>query len=288
MEYCSRLFRSVLYVPGSNQRALEKAKSLRADGFILDLEDAVAPDKKREARDSVADALRYGGFENRTAMVRINGHESPWYDADLDRICGAEPEAILLPKVNSGSDVRRLEIDLSRRECEAFIWAMMETPLGILNASGIASSSSRLAGFVLGTNDLAKDLGSRSLPDRSPLAASLGIALLAAKSQSLICIDGVYNAFRDSDGFARECEQGRDYGFDGKSLIHPAQIEAANLAFAPSTEELELARKQVAAHEQAERDGRGVAVLDGRIVENLHVESAKRIIAKAASISRLR
>ena len=287
MDYRSRPFRSILYMPGSNKRALDKAKSLPADGFILDLEDAVAPDKKQEARESVADALRNGEFGKRTVMVRINGYDSPWHNDDLDRICAAVPEAILLPKVYSGDDVRRLEGELRGRKCEAHIWAMMETPLGILNANDIASSSCRLAGFILGTNDLEKDLGCRFLPDRSPLAASLGIALLAAKSQGLICIDGVYNAFRDADGLARECAQGRNFGFDGKSLIHPAQIEAANFAFAPSGEELDFARRQVAAFENASKEGRGVAVLDGKIVENLHVESAMRIIAKSEAIAEM-
>ena len=285
MNYRSRPFRSILYMPGSNKRALEKAKSLPADGFILDLEDAVSPGRKQEARDSVADALLAGAFGEKTVMVRINGYDSSWIGKDLDLICAAGPEAILLPKVNRGEDVHRLEDDLRSRECEAMIWAMMETPLGILNANEIASSSERLAGFILGTNDLAKDLGCRFLPDRSPLATSLGIALLAARSWDLICVDGVYNAYKDAEGLSRECAQGRSLGFDGKSLIHPAQIETANFAFAPSSEELDLAHRQVAAFDKARTEGRGVAVLDGRIIENLHVETAKRVIAKSAAIA---
>ena len=281
----SRPFRSVLYMPGSNRRALEKAESLPADALILDLEDAVAPGRKEEARDLVAEALRKGEFGRRSVMVRINGFESPWHSRDLDAICAAGPEAVLLPKASCDEDVRRLEAALRQRGSEARIWAMMETPLGILNARAIASSSSRLAGFVLGTNDLAKDLGCRNPPDRSPLATSLGIALLAAKTRGLICIDGVYNAYKDAEGLERECEQGRDLGFDGKSLIHPAQIEAANLAFAPSDGELDLARRQVEAFDRAKDEGSGVAVLDGRIVENLHVETAKRTIAKSEAIA---
>jgi len=282
-------FRSLLYIPGSKERALEKATGLAADGIIFDLEDAVAVDEKANARQLVADTLRNRDYGSRALMVRINGYETDWYKDDLEVICATGPEAILLPKVNSGPDITWLANYLENHPaCEhTAIWAMMETPLGILNAQEIAAASPRMQGMVLGTNDLVKDMGARHTPDRAPVMTSLGMCLLAARAYGLICVDGVYNKYQDTDGLVGYCEQGRDLGFDGKTLIHPAQIYTANTIFAPSVEDIDLAKRQMAAFEEAEAKGLGIAVLDGNIVENLHVEAARRLLAKAAAIGAL-
>jgi (3S)-malyl-CoA thioesterase len=282
----TRPFRSLLYIPGSKERALEKATGLAADGIIFDLEDAVAPDEKAAARALVADTLTTRHYGNRALLVRINGFDTAWALADLDAVAAAKPQAVLLPKVNGAADIRRLDGELaSRPGCEeTAIWAMMETPLGILNAAEIAAASPRMAGFVLGTNDLIKDLGARMVDGRGPVLASLSLCLLAARARGLVCVDGVYNAFQDVDGLRAECLQGRDMGFDGKSLIHPAQLEVTNAVFAPSEADVDLAERQIAAFAEAEAKGLGIAVLDGKIVENLHVASARKLLAKAAAI----
>jgi (3S)-malyl-CoA thioesterase len=289
MHAAARPFRSVLYIPGSKPRALEKARTLAADAIIFDLEDAVAPDEKAEARRTLAAALAAGGYAPRATMVRINGFDTEWAADDLAAILPAGPEAVLLPKVNGARDIARLAaaLDAEPAAKDTAIWAMMETCEGILNALDIAGAAPRMAGFVVGTNDLAKELTARPVADRAPLLPGLATCLLAARARGLVCVDGVYNAFRDEAGLAAECAQGRDMGFDGKTLIHPAQIAAANAAFAPSTEELDLARRQIAAFEEAEAAGQGVAVLDGRIVENLHVETARKTIARAEVIRAL-
>jgi (3S)-malyl-CoA thioesterase len=279
----ARPYRSVLYIPGSNARALDKARTLAADAIILDLEDAVAPEEKAAARDLVVRTLREGGYGGRACLVRVNGADTPWGAEDLAAMAALAPEAVLLPKVGAPEAVAAAAAALGPATATQ-LWAMMETPAGILNAAAIARAP-RMAGLVLGTNDLAKDLGARFRPDRLPLLTALQTCLLAARAAGIPCIDGVYNAFRDEAGFAAECAQGRDLGMDGKTLIHPSQIAAANAAFAPSEAELDLARRQIAAFETALAEGRGVAVLDGRIVENLHVATARALIARAEAIA---
>ena len=274
----TRPYRSVLYIPASNARAMEKARTLSADAIIFDLEDAVTPAEKLPARDLLARALLadYGG---RTRIVRINGLDTEWGEGDARAFAGAA-DAVLVPKVGRAADLDRVAALVPG----APLWAMMETPAGMLNAVAIAAHP-RLQGMVMGTNDLLKDLGARTRPDRQPLMAGLGLCLLAARAHGRVIVDGVYNAFQDTAGLRAECEQGRDMGFDGKSLIHPAQLEAANEIFAPDADELDLARRQIAAFEQARAEGRGVAVLDGRIVENLHVETARARLKLAEAIA---
>jgi (3S)-malyl-CoA thioesterase len=286
MDKTAKPFRSLLYIPGSKERALEKATTLATDGIIFDLEDAVAVDEKANARSLVATTLVERDYGKRSLMVRVNGYGTAWIDDDLATICAVGPAAILLPKVNSGADIKRLADYLDRQEncADTRIWAMMESPLGILNAAEIAAASPRLQGMVLGTNDLEKDLNARPSVDRAPMMTSLGMCLLAARAYGLVCVDGVYNKFKDSDGLRALCAQGRDMGMDGKSLIHPAQIEVANEVFAPSPADIELALRQMAAFEEAEAAGLGIAVLDGNIVENLHVETARSVLAKASEI----
>jgi citrate lyase beta subunit len=285
----SHPYRSVLYMPGSRPRALEKARTLAADALILDLEDAVAPAEKANARELVATAVEGGGYGSRKLIVRVNGFDTAWGEADIARAAQAQPDAILLPKVESPADVARAALLMADAGAEerVRIWAMMETPRGALNALAIADSHPRLEGFVLGTNDLVKDLGAAHTPDRLPLVASLGLCLLAARAAGLVCVDGVYNAFQDAEGLRAACVQGRDMGFDGKTLIHPDQLAIANEVFAPSTEAVDLARRQVEAFEAATARGEGVAVVDGRIVENLHVVTAKRLIGRAEAIAAL-
>jgi len=280
-------FRSVLYMPGANSRALAKAENLPADAIIFDLEDAVSIDDKARARDQVVQAIANGTYGRRSLIVRINGFETNWAAADIAAVCAVSPPAILLPKVNSDADIRQLANMLDTRpNCrDTAIWAMMETPQGILNAHSIATSSPRLQGLVLGTNDLIKDLGARHMPGRAPVMTSFGLCLLAARAAGLICLDGVYNKYRDTEGLSAECAQARDLGFDGKTLIHPSQIEAANRIFAPSDTEIDLAQRQMAAFEAAEANGKGIAVLDGVMVENLHIVSASQLLAKAAAIA---
>jgi citrate lyase beta subunit len=282
-------YRSVLYMPGSRARALEKARQLPADALILDLEDAVAPAEKPRARELVAEAVEAGGYGRRKLLVRVNGLDTEWGEADLARACAAGPDAILLPKVETPGDLGRAAELMQRHgaseRCRS--WAMMETPRAMLNAGVVAAAHPRLEGFVLGTNDLVKELGAAHTPDRLPLVASLGLCLLAARAEGLICVDGVFNAFQDAEGLRAACVQGRDMGFDGKTLIHPDQIAVANEVFAPSVEDLALAEEQVAAFEAAEARGEGVAVVNGRIVENLHVASARQLLARAAAIAAL-
>ena len=277
-----RPFRSALYIPGSKERALEKARGLPVDAILFDLEDAVAPDEKVNARHTLKEALYQGGYGNKYRVVRINGLDTEWGKDDAAETLEMECDAVLLPKVNSTADVDALAAIIGDKK----IWAMMETPLGIINAASIAAHPS-IEGFVLGTNDLAKDLNTRKAERREPLLYALQAALLAAKAYGVITIDGVYNAFKDDEGLKVECEQGRDMGYDGKSLIHPAQVEITNAAFAPTEAEIELAQRQIAAFEEAEAQGLGVAVVDGKIVENLHIVTARATLAKAAAIAAL-
>ena len=271
--------RSALYIPGAKARALDKARGLACDVILFDLEDAVAPDAKVDARDTLRDALAEGGYGERLKLVRINGLDTQWGADDARAVAGMACDGVLVPKVSSPGDldaVAALVPDLP-------LWAMMETPLGVLNAQSIAAHH-RLDGFVLGTNDLAKDLGSRT---RSALTMALQHCLMAARAAGIVCIDGVYNAYQDDDGLRAECEDGRDMGFDGKSLIHPAQLEIANAIFGPTAADIDLARRQIAAFDAAVSEGQGVAVVDGRIVENLHIVTARATLAKADAIAAL-
>lgn len=288
MDEGARPYRSVLYIPGSKERALEKAKGLAVDAIIFDLEDAVAPDEKANARQLLARTLAAGGYGARAQLVRINGFDGEWGAADFDAIAAIAPQAVLLPKVNSGEDVAAVAEMLDGRPgCAGTkIWAMMETPQGILNAAEIARAP-RMGGFVMGTNDLAKELMCKFRADREPLMTSLQLCLLAARAAGIAVVDGVYNAFKDEDGLRTECEQGRDMGFDGKTLIHPAQVAVANTIFAPSEADVDLARRQISAFAEAKAAGQGVAVVDGKIVENLHVATAEATLSKAAAIAAL-
>ena len=270
--------RSALYIPGSKERALDKARTLPVDIILFDLEDAVAPDAKVAARDTLRGALAEG-YGPRQTIVRINALDTKWGRDDALAVKDMACDAVLLPKVDGPEDLDVLAALIPDKP----IWAMMETPLGILNAAAIAAHP-RMAGFVMGTNDLAKDLNARG---RVAMLTSLQFCLLAARAHGIVAIDGVYNAFRDEEGLAAECAEGRDMGFDGKSLIHPAQVAICNAAFGPSDEEITLAERQIAAFEEAEAAGQGVAVLDGKIVENLHVATARATLAKADAIAAL-
>ena len=282
MDPRSRPYRSVLYIPGSKPRALDKARGLPVDAIIFDLEDAVSAEEKENARDTLKAALAEGGYGARVKIVRINGLDTGWGADDARAVRDMDVDAVLLPKVGSAADLDALAEITGALP----LWAMMETPKGMLNAAEIAAHP-RLAGMVMGTNDLAKELQTRFRPDRLPMMAGLGLCLLAAKAEGLVIVDGVYNAFKDDEGLAVECAQGRDMGFDGKTLIHPAQVAVTNAAFAPSEEEIDLARRQIAAFEETEASGQGVAVVDGKIVENLHVVTAREILAKAEAIETL-
>ncbi len=290
MTESNRPRRSVLYMPGSSPRALEKARGIPADGLIFDLEDAVAPAAKAEARGAVAAALGAGGYGLRERILRVNGLDTDWARDDLDAARTMDLDAILFPKIDSAEDVLAAVDAMSgaRIADRVALWAMMETPSSILNAAGIAAAHPRLACLVLGTNDLAKELGARHTADRLPLLTSISICLLAARAAGLACIDGVHNAIRDEEGLRAACVQGREMGLDGKTLVHPAQVGPCNEVFAPTEAELDLARRQVAAFEEATAEGRAVAVVDGRIVENLHVAAARRTLAADRTIRAMR
>jgi len=282
MSQRARPYRSVLYIPASKTRALEKATTLPIDAIIFDLEDAVAPAEKVNARGILAEALETQDYGKRMRIVRINDLSTEWGLADAEAVKSMNCDAVLLPKVESAAEVQALA-DITG---DLPIWAMMETPRGMLKAHEIAEHP-MLKGMVMGTNDLAKELQTRFRPDRLPLQTGLGLCVMAAKAEDVVIVDGVYNAFKDAEGLKVECEQGRDMGFDGKTLIHPAQVDVANDAFAPSDAEVDLARRQIEAFAQAEKDGSGVAVVDGKIVENLHVVTAKEILAKADAIAEI-
>jgi citrate lyase subunit beta / citryl-CoA lyase len=281
--------RSILYMPGSNARALEKARSLAADGLILDLEDAVAPEAKETARRQVCEAVAEGGYGMRELLIRVNGLGSPWGYADVVAACKTEADAILLPKVESADTIRKLEaiMDANGAPDGMAIWAMMETPRGMLAAEEIAASSPRLAGFVMGTSDLAKELHCAHTRDRLPMITSLGLCLLAARGYGIVIIDGVYLDLNDDEGFEYSCRQGVELGFDGKTLIHPKTVDACNRIFSPQPQEVEWSRKIILAHEAAAKEGKGVVVVDGKLIENLHVENAKRLVAMAEAIEKM-
>jgi len=276
-------------MPGSNPRALEKARGLPADGLILDLEDAVAPEAKESARTIVAAALAEGGYGDRELVLRVNAIDTPWGHADLAAAATMPIDAVLLPKVENPDRVA-----LSVSLLNAFgaperlaVWCMLETPCGILYAREIAAASPRLAALVLGTSDLTKDLHALPTRDRLPLLTSLSLAILAARTHGLAILDGVHLDLSDDEGLAAACRQARELGFDGKTLIHPKQIAEANAAFAPTREEIEWSRRIIAAHSEAAAAGKGVVLVDGRLIENLHVESANRVLTFADEIERL-
>ena len=281
--------RSVLYMPGANERALEKAATLAADALILDLEDAVAPDAKADARERVCQAAASDRYTPREVTIRINGLGTAWHDDDLRAAAKAGPDGVLVPKVSSADDVRAIEGALERAGApdHTRIWAMLETPVAMLQAHDVCAASERLAVLVMGTNDLAKELQAEHVPGRQPLLGGLSLCLLAARATGKAILDGVYNDITDAEGFEAECRQGRELGFDGKTLIHPSQLEPCNRVFAPSAEEVEKATRIIEAFDEAQAEGRGVVTVDGRMVENLHVEQARRTLAQANAIEEL-
>jgi citrate lyase subunit beta / citryl-CoA lyase len=283
--------RSALYMPGSNARAMEKARELPADAVIFDLEDAVAPDAKATARALIIEALKKGGFGRRDVLVRINGLDTVWWRDDL-AVAAAGPDAMLVPKVSTPEQLREVSKHLTgvRADASVRLWAMMETPLAMLNAREIAAAAldkdTRLAGFVMGTNDLAKDTRARILPGRAPMLPWLMTCVAAARAYGLDILDGVYNELGNAEGFAAECAQARDLGFDGKTLIHPQQIAPCNAAFSPGEEEVAWSRRIIAAFDHPENASKGVLQIDGRMVERLHADMARRTVAIADAIGR--
>ncbi len=288
MQLC-RPRRSVLYMPGSNGRALEKAKTLAADGLIFDLEDAIAPDAKAAARQQVCEAVRAGGYGWRELIVRTNGLTTPWGREDLAAVASCGADAVLLPKVESGAMIRQALSVLTAHGAPEHlaIWCMLETPLGILHAEEIAAAHPRVAALVMGTSDLVKDLHARHTRERLPLLTSLQLCVLAPRAHGLTALDGVHLDLEDEAGFAAVCRQAVELGFDGKTLIHPKTIDTANTLFAPAPQEVAWARTIMAAHAQAVAAGRGVVLVEGRLIENLHVEEARRVVALADAITAL-
>lgn len=279
--------RSVLYMPGANARAMEKAKTLPADGVILDLEDAVAPDAKATARAQVVAAVKGGGYGHREIIIRANGLDTPWGADDVAAACTVAPHAILIPKVESAAQVNAAIALMEKHGAPASttLWCMMETPRGILRAEEVAAASKRIGCLVMGTSDLTKDLRARHMPDRQPMLPSLQHCLLVARAYGLAILDGVHLDLDDEAGFVAACEQGLALGFDGKTLIHPKQVEPCNKVFAPSEAEVAQARKIVTAFRAAEAEGKGVVLVDGKLVENLHVEMAQHTVALAEAIA---
>lgn len=277
--------RSVLFMPGSNARALEKARTLPADAVIFDLEDAVAPDAKEQARTRAIAAVRAGGYGRREVIVRVNGLTTPWGRADLADLADAGADAVLISKVESPEDVERVGAILTARGAPAHLplWCMLETPRGILNAARIADGP-RVGALVMGTSDLTKDLHARHTRDRLPLLTSLELCVLAARAAGIAALDGVHLDLDDDAGFEAACRQAADLGFDGKTLIHPKTIDKANEIFAPSPSEVAWSRRVITAHAEALAEGRGIILVDGRLIENLHVEDARRVVALAEAI----
>jgi citrate lyase subunit beta / citryl-CoA lyase len=284
--------RSVLYMPGSNARAIEKARTLAVDGIILDLEDAVAPDAKEQARKQVTEAVKAGGFGTRELFIRVNGINTQWHADDMLAVAHCGADAILVPKISTVDQLERVGQRLldMKANLKMSVWAMIETPEAIFNINALAAeahdSETRLAGFVMGTNDLAKETRARIVPGRAPMMSWLARCLLAAHAHGIDILDGVYNDIGDAEGFARECEQGRDMGFDGKTLVHPSQIEACNTAFSPSPAEVEQARSTIAVFDRKENKDKGVVQIDGRMVERMHADIARRTVAIADAIAK--
>jgi citrate lyase subunit beta/citryl-CoA lyase len=281
--------RSALYLPGNNARAMEKARTLSADVLIFDLEDAVGPDAKAESRAKVCDAISSGGYRPREIVVRVNGLGTDWHDDDLAAVAASTADGVLVPKVESGEQVQALATVLDTLDAPTSLrlWVMIETPRAILRVEEIASASDRLAGLVVGTNDLVNDLHSLHVPGRAPVLPALALAMLGARAAGKAILDGVFNNITDEAGFRAEARQGREMGFDGKTLIHPSQLAPANEVFGPSPEELTDARKIVSAYEQAQATGDSVITVDGRMIESLHVRDAQRILALAELISEM-
>lgn len=279
--------RSVLYMPGANARALEKSRTLPADGVIFDLEDAVAPDAKLTARSQIVDAVKTGGYGKREVMIRTNGLNTPWGYDDLVAAAKVGPDAVVLPKVESAEMVRHAEAVLEAHGAPdgLSIWCMMETPRAMLHAEEISDASPRLAGLVMGTSDLAKDLQAQHTAMRLPLITALGLCMLAARAARIAILDGVFLDLKDQEGFVDSCRQGAELGFDGKTLIHPSQIDAANEVFAPSEEELRRSKRIIDAYAEAEAEGKGVVLVDGKLIEKLHVDHAKRVFALSEAIA---
>jgi citrate lyase subunit beta/citryl-CoA lyase len=281
--------RSVLYMPASNERALEKARTLPADAIIFDLEDSVAPDAKEAAREQACAVVKDGGYGRRELTIRVNSMDTGWHADDLRAAAAAGPDAVVVPKVSSAADVHRIEVALEAAGApdRTTIWAMVETPIAMLHAEEIASASERLSVLVMGTNDLNKELHAQHVPGRAPLLTGLSLCLLAARATGKAIVDGVYNAVKDLEGFEAECRQGRQLGFDGKTLIHPGQVGPCNRAFSPTPAEVEEARTIVTVWEEALAEGKGVATVNGRMIENLHVAEARRILDLQSAIEAL-
>lgn len=279
--------RSVLYMPGSNPRALEKAKTLPADGYIFDLEDAVAPDSKDLARQQVCAAVTAGGYGPRELVIRVNGLDTPWAQADILAASKAGPDAILLPKVESPDQVQALAKMMADAGApdKTEIWVMMETPRAMFRTLEIAGAHPKLSCFVMGTSDLVKDLHAHHTPLRTPVITSLSLCLLAARAEGLAILDGVYADLKDETGFAQSCRQGVELGFDGKTLVHPNQVAPANRSFAPDDEEVDFSRRIITAYAEAEAQGKGIVVVDNKMIEALHVENAKRLVGLADAIA---
>lgn len=279
--------RSVLYMPGANERALEKAKGIPADALILDLEDAVAPDAKPQARANVCAAARSGEYGHREIAIRVNSLGTEWHDEDLAAAAAAGPDAILVPKVDSAAEVQSLEAAISAAGAPEHtkLWAMLETPNALLDARAIAAASDRLTVLVLGTNDIAKELHAAQNPGRAELIPAITVCLIGARAAGKVIIDGVFNDIKNPEQFEAECIQGRDLGFDGKTLIHPSQVEPCNTVWAPSSEAVEDARGLITTFDEAIAEGKGVVTYKGRMIENLHVDNARRIIAMADAIA---
>jgi citrate lyase subunit beta / citryl-CoA lyase len=282
--------RSVLYMPGANERALEKAKTLPADSLILDLEDAVAPEAKVEARERVCGVVKAGGYGPRELVIRINGQDTEWGKADLKAAAHAKPDAILAPKVTSGDDIAWLDEALSEAGASRSLalWVMIETPLAILNIKEIAAKAqtTRLAGFVMGSNDLLKDFRADPMPDRANLAATYTLSIAAARAFDILVFDGVYNDIANADGFAAEARQAKAFGFDGKTLIHPSQVEPCNTIFAPPADAVKQSRDVIAAFADPANAGKGVLKVNGKMTELLHLAQAKRMVAVAEAIAK--
>ena len=276
--------RSVLYMPGINRRAMEKARTLNADALILDLEDAVAPARKEEARDLVCAEVRTGGFGNRELIIRINGEGTPWFKEDMAAVVEVQPDAILVPKIEDADMARRCLASLSALGANLPLWAMIETPSGITFVDDIAATDG-VEVLVMGTSDLAKELRVEPTPDRQQLQYALSRTVVAARRHGLDVLDGVSLILDDIEAFHAQCQQGRSLGFDGKTLIHPSQVEPSNRVFGPSTEQIEEARRVLSVWQEAESQGRGVAVMDGRMIENLHAHQAARVVAFADALA---
>lgn len=289
MPISQRPRRSLLFMPGSNARALEKAKTLPADGLIFDLEDAVSPDAKAAARQQVAETVHQGGYGKRELVVRVNALSTPWGREDLAAMATCGADAILLPKVENEAMVRQTLDILAAHGAPASlaIWCMLETPRGILRAEAIATASPQIAALVMGTSDLSKELHAQTTRERQPLLFSLERCVLVARAYGLTALDGVHLDLQDNEGFAYACRQAAALGFDGKTLIHPKTLAVANQVFAPAPDEVTWARRIIAAHAEAMVAGKGIVVVDGRLIENLHVEEAQRVVHLAEAIAEL-